>query len=337
MNEVLKKSIIKDYGEIMFDLDTLENEDRAIVPVTLSLDIALNGGFQEGNVGVIAGVSGSGKTTLCLQIISQAQKMGKKCYYLDAECRLQPSMLKTIHALMPDPDKFVVIRSTQEKLLTAEDFFNIMISICKTETNAVIIIDSIASLCPENLQAIKLGESVRMATTATLTYAAMRQIAQAIVVNKNILIGITHIQANPGGYVPNEVGGNAWKFFSSYRITCVSSQETPANGDKKTGRLSEFKIYKTALGPGTGKGAFYIKYGQGYDRLTDLTTVAEEMGFISRAGAWYSAKLKSGDVKLQGMEKLCDHLREHPEDADELELQIRSFLFPKAAEKKGKK
>jgi recombination protein RecA len=282
---------------------------------------------------MIAGVSGSGKTTLCLQIISQAQKLGKKCYWLDAECRLQPSMLKTIESLDYDPEKFVLIRSTQEKLLTAEDFLNIMIGICKSEKNAVIVIDSIAALCPENLQASKLGESVRMATAATLNYAAMRQIAQAIVVNQNILIGITHIQANPGGYVPNEVGGNAWKFFSSYRITCASSQETPKDGDKKTGRVSEFKIYKTALGPGTGKGTFYIKYGQGYDRLIDLTTVAEEMGFISRAGAWYSAKLKSGDVKLQGMERLCDHLREHPEDADEMEKQIRDFLFTK---KKGK-
>jgi RecA/RadA recombinase len=102
---------------------------------------------------------------------------------------------------------------------------------------------------------------------------------------KSTLILITHVQANPSPYGgPTEMGGNAIRFQASTRITCLSSTETPKDGEK-TGRESKFKIYKSSLGPGTGEGVFYIKYGHGYDKELDIFKMAEELGLICKSGA----------------------------------------------------
>lgn len=53
---------------------------------SLSLDIALGiGGLPCGRIVEIYGPESSGKTTLTLEVIAQAQKMGKNCFFIDAE------------------------------------------------------------------------------------------------------------------------------------------------------------------------------------------------------------------------------------------------------------
>ncbi len=337
MSTILEKTIEKDFGDVMFDLSKIMEYEGKIIPVTLSMDIALNGGWQEGTIGMIAGKSGSGKTTLCLVIAAAAQKLGKKVYFIDAENRLQPSLLRTIAGLDLSSDKFKVVASTSEKLLMSEDFLNILVHILTQEEDSIIILDSIASLAAENVFSSQIGESKQMVTGPRLMYEALRKACQLVRPRRNILIGITHTQANPTPYggVP-EVGGNAWQYLSTYRITCLSTTETPKDGEK-TGRESKFKIFKTALGPGTGEGTFYIKHKAGYDRITDVFNKAEELGFIAKAGAWYSAKLLSGNVKLQGQAGFCQHLIENPKDLDGLEQEIRDMVFGKKPSVKEKK
>ena len=115
------------------------------------------------------------------------------------------------------------------------------------------------------------------------------------------------------------------KYFASTRITCLSSQEIPKTEDKKTGRQSEFKVFKTALGPGTGSGTFYIKYNHGYDKALDLANLGEEIGIIEKTGAWY----KLYDEKYQGIENVKLALLASPELMERLEKEIRELAFKK--------
>ena len=59
---------------------------EAISTGSLSLDLALGiGGLPTGRIIEIYGPESSGKTTLTLELIAQAQKMGKTCAFIDAE------------------------------------------------------------------------------------------------------------------------------------------------------------------------------------------------------------------------------------------------------------
>jgi recombination protein RecA len=324
----LHKSLEKEYGEIFLNPKRLQEMRGEIIPTTLGLDIGLHGGIVEGTIIGIAGVSGSGKTTLLLEIAKNAQAMGKDVYYFDVEGRLQPELLKTIKGL--DPNKIHIIRSTPDKFLTAEDYLNILNRIASEESGIFAIIDSVAALCADTVYSSKQGDSKKMMSIPQMMYDCMRRLAQILPAKKSNIAFITHVQANPSPYGgPAEVGGNAVKYFASYRITCLSTTETPKDGDK-TGRESKFKILKAALGPGTGDATFYIRYHHGYNKELDIFTIAEQLGFINKAGAWYSFDNSKDElVKLQGGEAITDYLRNNPEEADYLETKIRDVIFKK--------
>lgn len=326
---VLQKELEKEYGPIFHDFNKLLDARGDIIPTTLSLDIGLNGGIVEGTVVSIAGNPASGKTSLCLTIAANAQKMGKRVYYIDVEGRLQPELLSTIPGL--DTDSLEIIRSTIDKFLTAEDYLNIINKLISSEKRILVILDSVATLCADNLYGAEHGESKKMMSIPSLMYDCLRKAAQILPCMNSNLILITHTQANPAPYGgPTEMGGNAIKFQASYRITCLSSKETPEQEAKKTGRESKFRIYKSALGPGTGDAIFYIRYGHGYDKYMDLVNISEELGLLSKSASWYSFEDEKGkELKLQGKNGVIEYLMQNLNTAEFLESSIRNLAFSK--------
>ena len=78
-------------GSIMRLGDTQALDVESIPTGSLSLDIALGiGGLPMGRIVEIFGPESSGKTTLTLEVIAQAQRMGKTCAFIDAEHALDP-------------------------------------------------------------------------------------------------------------------------------------------------------------------------------------------------------------------------------------------------------
>ena len=327
---LIEKSLKTKFGDVFFNVDDLMDQRGQTVPTSLSLDIALKGGILDGTITYIGGKEGSGKTTLCLTVAANAQKLGKKIRYIDVENRLQPELLRTIPGLDLTADNFQIIKSSQEKFLTAEDYFNIIDTIVNTEPNIIVIIDSIAALCDSGAHTAEHGESKQMMSISKLSYGACRKWAQVLRPNNSSIIAITHIQANPSMYTPyNIVGGNAWKFFASNLIICLSSSEFPKQGDK-IGRQSTFKVLKSALGPGTGEAEFFIKYNAGYYKEKDLINIGKDLGLIEAAGSWLSFKDSKGEeVKVQGEDSMVEWLQEHPEESEVLEKQIRELVLPK--------
>ncbi|MCG8610099.1 MAG: DNA recombination/repair protein RecA, partial [Pseudomonadales bacterium] len=58
---------------------------------SLGLDVALGiGGLPFGRIVEIYGPESSGKTTLTLQVVAEAQRVGKTCAFIDAEHALDP-------------------------------------------------------------------------------------------------------------------------------------------------------------------------------------------------------------------------------------------------------
>lgn len=321
-------SITKKYGKVCLDFDTLKEEQGRVIPLTLSLDIALNGGIQEGTSVTFSGITGSGKTTLSLTLAANAMRLDpqKRYIHVDAENRLNTSILKTIPGL--DLDRITIVRSAKNAILHAEDNMNIMEEWITSESNILMTCDSIAALIPASAASNGMGESKQRTAIQQLLYDFLRRVSPKLMVQKSNLVMLTHTQDNPTPYGgPKEYGGNAQKFFSSTRLMCLSSKEFPDDGIKKEGRISKFKILKAGLTSCGNEADFPILYGKGYYREHDLISVAELMGLVEQSGSWYELAFDDVKEKIQGKDSLIEFLTNTQEVADKLEVKIRSLAF----------
>ena len=85
-------------GSIMKLGDNKQNTDVSVISTgSIGLDIALGvGGLPRGRIIEIYGPESSGKTTLALHIVSEAQKKGGNCAFVDAEHALDPIYAKKL-------------------------------------------------------------------------------------------------------------------------------------------------------------------------------------------------------------------------------------------------
>lgn len=329
-NVLVDKEIEKKWGDILINASALQEVEGRVIPTTLSVDIGLGGGIPEGTVTVVGGVSLSGKSTFLLKVLANCQAMGKQCFFIDAEMRLRSQLLACIAGL--DTSKLTIIRSTKEKFLTAEAVLNIIEHLLKEYPGCAIVLDSVAALCPEAQYGKDLGESVRMTSLPTVMYAFFRKVQPILEPTKANVFLITHMQSNPGGYgaALRDVGGNAQMFFGSVKLICTSSSEVENTDKQKIGRVSKFRVMKSALAAPSEECEFYIRYGRGYDREEDLARQAEKFGLLIKGGSWYQFEVPDwkGEIpKLQGGEKVNEWLRSDHKFADHLEKTIKNLVF----------
>ena len=103
--------IEKDFGKgSIMKLGEAKRVDVELLPSgSLSLDIALGGGYPKGRIIEIYGPESSGKTTLTLHAIAEIQKQGGTAAFIDAEHALDPAYAKklgvdTENLLVSQPD-----------------------------------------------------------------------------------------------------------------------------------------------------------------------------------------------------------------------------------------
>ena len=98
LDEVLA-SIEKQFGKgsVMKLGDNKHMEVETIPSGSIALDVALGiGGYPKGRIIEIYGPESSGKTTFALHAIAEAQKMGGRAAFIDAEHALDPKYAAAI-------------------------------------------------------------------------------------------------------------------------------------------------------------------------------------------------------------------------------------------------
>lgn len=334
------QSIEEKYKTSIIDGQDLDDNKGEWLSTTLGLDIALGGGIREGNVVQIASNSMTGKTTLCLDLLTQAQHKYKKLtVFCDAEGRLKPELLNCIEGLVHTPEqeketgipRLRIMQSTQDKILTSEDWFSIIRDFAVQCPGCVIVLDSVAALVSGSNITSEIGSNEGgMTKVQKQLYELLRLLSQILHANKSTLIIISHLQSNPGGYgaALRIYGGKALEYFASYRLVAYSSEEVPAGNEEKTGRITKFKVLKNATKPPVNEVPVYIRYGYGIDKERELVELGKAYGFITAKGSWYSMTGKSGEeIKCQGIDNLCDHLRQHKDEAAHLDDSIRKLFL----------
>lgn len=300
---------------------------------SFGLNRALNGGFPYGRQVLVWGNKSSGKSSFCLQTIAQAQEEGKVCAWIDAEMTFDPDWAKTLGV---DVDNLIV--STAR---TINDMVDVGVDLMKAGVD-VIVVDSISALLPaiyfekdstelKQLENTKqIGAEARDMTNAVkmLNYANNQE-------KPTLLILISQARNNIGAmYVSQQpTGGMAVKFYSSTIVKLFSSESDNQAikgkiyvGDKiieeKVGRRVRWEVQFSKTSPAfqSGEYDFYFRGTDlGVDGIADLVDTAEILGFIERAGAWYTVE----GERYQGREKLVAGVKEN--------LDIQEALMKKIA------
>jgi recombination protein RecA len=152
---------------------------------------------------------------------------------------------------------------------------------------------------------------------------ALRKLAAAIGRAGTAVIFINQLREKVGVIFGNpEVtpGGRALKFYSSVRID-LRRVETIMDGTKAIGNRVKAKVVKNKVAPPFRSAEFDIMFSRGISREGNLIDVGVELGLVKKAGSFFSY----GDVRLgQGKENAKQYLNQHPEQAQEIEQQIRA-------------
>jgi recombination protein RecA len=301
-------------GSIMRLGDASHLQVEAIPTGALSLDIALGvGGVPRGRVIEIYGPESSGKTTLCQHIISEAQKRGGICAFIDMEHALDPHYAARCGV---DVDNLYVSQPD-----TGEQALEIADALIRSGTMDVVVIDSVAALVPRAEIEGEMGDA-HVGLQARLMSQALRKLSGVIKQTNTVVIFTNQLRMKIGvmfGNPETTSGGNALKFYASVRLDIRRVQAIKEGGDV-TGNRTRVKVKKNKVAPPFTECEFDIMYNEGISRSGDVLDLGVEYGVVDKRGAYF----RYGDTLLgQGRENAKSFLRDHPQVTEEIENRVR--------------
>ena len=281
---------------------------------SLSLDLALGGGYPKGRIIEIYGPESSGKTTLALHAIAEVQKTGGQAAFIDAEHALDPSYAEKIGVQIDN------------LLISQPDNGEQALEICETlvRSNAVdlIVVDSVAALTPKAEIDGDMGDA-QMGLQARLMSQAMRKLTAIISKSKATVIFINQIRMKLGvmfGNPETTTGGNALKFYASVRVDIRRIGQIK-NGEDIIGNRTKIKVVKNKIAAPFRTTEFDIMYNEGISKTGDVLDLAVQYGVLDKAGAFLKY---NGETIGQGREAVKRLFKENPELFAEIEEKVRA-------------
>ena len=314
--ETAMQQIEKTYGKgsIMRYGDNVQPNVEAIPTGSLALDLALGiGGVPRGRIIEIYGPESSGKTTLALHVLAQAQKMGGEVAFVDAEHALDPTYARALGVKIED-----MLISQPD---TGEQALEITEALVRSGAIDVVVVDSVAALVPRAEIEGEMGDSF-VGLHARLMSQALRKLTGIIAKTNTVVIFINQLREKVGVMYGNPevtTGGRALKFYASVRID-VRRIETLKSGGEMIGNRTRAKVVKNKVAPPFREAEFDIMYGEGISKLGEMLDLGVKLDLVQKSGSWFYM----GEVRLgQGRDAAKQYLRDHPDEADALEANIR--------------
>ena len=280
---------------------------------SLSLDLALGGGFPKGRIIEIYGPESSGKTTLTLHAIAEIQKQGGQAAFIDAEHALDPAYAKRIGV---DTDNLLISQPDN-----GEQALEICDALVRSNAVDLIVVDSVAALVPQAEIDGDMGDA-QMGLQARLMSQAMRKLTGIISKSKATVIFINQIRMKIGvmfGNPETTTGGNALKFYASVRLDIRRIGQIK-EGDNISGNRTKVKIVKNKIAAPFRTAEFDIMYNEGISKTGDVLDLAIQYGILEKSGAFVKY---NGETLGQGREAVKKLLRENSKLMDELEAKVR--------------
>lgn len=310
----------------------------------LSMDLALGcGGLLGGRVVDISGWEGSGKTLTmmtiagyiqrCTKLNNKGQEVNKVVAFLDAEGTLSRPFAESAGIQW---DKLVVVKSTPDRILSGEDYFEAIKMLVRNGVD-FIIVDSCPALTPKQVMSNEVGQGQK-ATSAQLMAEGLTAITPLVNSSGSIVAFINQMRGKPmtKPYEEKEgsTGGNALGFFASNIFHVARTEpilkqvlmDTGEYVEKKVGVSCGIRIKKnkTAVIPPYQPGDSFhfsidvytdqfqdeegVNYNRGVDILKDYMETGIRVGVINQNSSWFTF----GKVKANGRTDLLKQLRANP-------------------------
>lgn len=294
--------------------DTARVDVELISSGSLSVDLALGGGYPKGRIIEVYGPESSGKTTLTLHAIAEVQRNGGTAAFIDAEHALDPAYARRLGV---DTDNLYVSQPDN-----GEQALEIAETLVRSNAVDLVVVDSVAALVPQAEIDGDMGDS-HMGLQARLMSQALRKLTGIINKSKTTVIFINQIRMKIGvmfGNPETTTGGNALKFYASVRLDIRRTGQIKV-GEDIVGNRTKVKVVKNKIAPPFRIAEFDIMYNEGISKTGDVLDLAVQHGIVGKAGAWFDYN----DAKIgQGREASKTYLKENPEVLAEIDAKVRA-------------
>jgi recombination protein RecA len=306
-----------------------------VVPTgSIALDYALGtGGWPLGHPVEVFGPPDIGKSSIIgFSAIRQAQKMG---------------MVAGIVAIEPgfDPDWAAKNGVDLDTLVVSwpndgQEAFNVLFDWMNGDTVDYVVFDSIGAILRPSEAEVN-GKPNQGGQSGLITWGVKRTLMPCWKRNKGLMY-LNQIRddmkAQMSG-VYDSPGGHALKHSCAIRVQLRPGKDRfnvkDAGDDVMIGRSIVAVIKRNKLSEGTGKRAIFDFYSMetengsfpfGIDQTTDVINTGKRTGVITLGGSWYYHELFP-DGKLQGEDKVRDHLVRNPDHVNTIRTEILSVML----------
>lgn len=290
-------------------IEGMEVTDIPRVPIPAhQLNLAFTGGgCPIGRMIELFGPEGGGKTTAALVIGSGfLQHDSRRIFFIDAEGTYDPIWANKLGI---DNNRVIVWKPDSS---TAEEVFEKCLDVAKTDEVSLIILDSIPSLIPQNLDEKDMTEKTMAGISAPLSVFSQKMVRVLLAHNTVTFIGLNQVRDSMSQYGDpySTPGGHAWKHFCSVRLQVRSTpvddagKEQSDRSDAATGTRIHIFLKKNKTGPRDWKQtSFTVNFVTGFNSKLDLMETALMLGLIEQRGASYTfTNTDTGEV-IKGVGK----------------------------------
>jgi len=342
----VEDTIKKEFGaNILISANSILDRKKMVVPVSPAIDLILSGGLTSGFT-TFSGKPKSGKTSLALYFAATCQKEeygARDIFFYNIEARLKKRDLNCVPGL--NLDKFFVIESNEDKMLSCADYLEIADKLISTKKGSVHIFDSFSALSTD--QELSENMSKVLMDNGNKTIAKFcRKINSKLNINDIFIIALQHLSVNLSGYGAAlvEKSATAVKHQVDNKLICksFSTWKVPKTSDNVIGQTIHWICECSAIGPPFKSTDGYLIYGKSISKEMELVNIAKDINLIDASGAWYTMSFLKEEYeknnigkdlpKLQGEENCRQFLVENPQYYDILYKMVREMLGLKSEE-----
>jgi recombination protein RecA len=295
----LMDKINKDEGTVAVGFAADVAKKLSFLPTpSEEINIMTGGGFPRGRITEVFGNNSSGKTSICLETIGEDMENDPDSMWawLESEESFDPDYATDVHGV--DLDRLIYIDITHHG---AEKSIDRLESLMRAGILTGFVVNSVAGLVPKKELEEDL-EKANIALQARMMSKLMRKWTGLIGKKELFAIFINQLRTDVNARFgdPNvTTGGRALAFYSSLRFGMNnlkiqdSDPITADEGLKLNARIAKNRcVYDNPY----KKCEFYVIYGEGVDKLTEIMDKAPEANIIRKAGSWFYYEKEDGEL-----------------------------------------